>query len=204
MAYLARRGYPPPDAEDLAQAVLLRFVTRDILDRADPAKGRFRNLVFGVTRHVLGEHERARRAARRGGGRAPVSLDRHGDGSEPWSPAHDLAAPVEDQLFDHTWVEMLLTRALDGLAKDQNQARHDYYDLVQLKLQGLSNEEMARKLGCTAGALRTRLYEARKRLFALLDAEVARYAVDDADHQAELAYLRRYLPRFARRPAETV
>ena len=66
VAWLARR-VSAADAEDLGQEVFLQLF-ETALARADPGKGRFRNLVFAVTRNVLHSHQRARMAQKRGGG----------------------------------------------------------------------------------------------------------------------------------------
>jgi RNA polymerase sigma-70 factor (ECF subfamily) len=52
VAYIARRGFLN-DAEDLAQEVFLRLLQDRVLSKADPSRGRFRNLLLAVTRHVM-------------------------------------------------------------------------------------------------------------------------------------------------------
>ena len=44
--FVARRGYSPEDAEDLTQDFFLRILKGDWLQKADPARGRFRSLLL--------------------------------------------------------------------------------------------------------------------------------------------------------------
>ena len=94
VAYLSRRGFGS-EAEDLAQEVFLRFFSGDLLSRAEPSKGRFRNLILAVTRHVIGHHLEKRNAKKRGGG-AVRSL---GDIDVLDKPAHRTHLQRFEELF---------------------------------------------------------------------------------------------------------
>ena len=56
------------DTEDLVQEVFLRLFSREVLQRADPDKGRFRHLLLAVTKNVVASHIKQRCAKKRGGG----------------------------------------------------------------------------------------------------------------------------------------
>src|SRR5512136_2747743 len=52
-AYVRRRGYSPPDAQDLTQEFFARLLERNWLARADPAKGRFRTFLLHALERFL-------------------------------------------------------------------------------------------------------------------------------------------------------
>jgi DNA-directed RNA polymerase specialized sigma24 family protein len=52
-AFICRRGYSVPDAQDLTQDFFLMILERDILKRADPNRGRFRSLRHDVSYQKL-------------------------------------------------------------------------------------------------------------------------------------------------------
>ena len=51
--FIARRGYSPQDAEDLTQDFFVRILSGDWLQKADPARGRFRSLLLKSLQNFL-------------------------------------------------------------------------------------------------------------------------------------------------------
>jgi hypothetical protein len=114
LAYLARRGFRA-EAEDLAQEVFLRIFRDRVLDKADPARGRFRSLLLSVTRHVLSHHVERELAKKR---QAP--------------PAAPEPAADTDETFDRAWVAHLIEIALARLAREHP----NYHDALRAHLDG--------------------------------------------------------------------
>ncbi len=52
-AYVRRRGYSPPDAQDLTQEFFARLLERNWLARAEQAKGRFRTFLLHMLERFL-------------------------------------------------------------------------------------------------------------------------------------------------------
>jgi len=74
-AFCRWRGSNPEDARDLTQAFFADLLTKGSLERADPARGRFRSYLLGSLKHFLAdEHDRAQ-ARKRGGGIEFVPVD---------------------------------------------------------------------------------------------------------------------------------
>ena len=115
-------------------------------------RGDFLALASRVMRNVLVDHARARRAAKRGGGRAPLVLV----DEAAWLPDADLEAVValDDAL-----------RRLEAL--DGRQCRI----LEQRYFGGLSLEETADALGVSLATVKRELRSARAWLAAELDGE---------------------------------
>jgi RNA polymerase sigma-70 factor (ECF subfamily) len=46
-AYVRRRGYSLHDAQDLTQSFFARLLEKDMVEAADPSRGRFRSFLLG-------------------------------------------------------------------------------------------------------------------------------------------------------------
>ncbi|MCF7974285.1 MAG: hypothetical protein K9N55_10760 [Phycisphaerae bacterium] len=107
--YLRRKGYGNEEAKDLTQGFFHQVVLgRSLIQKADPAKGRFRSfLLCALNRYVINVHE-----AKTAGKRIPldklVSLDMH---DPPDLPQSLTQSPPEDA-FNYAWVSTLLEAVL--------------------------------------------------------------------------------------------
>jgi RNA polymerase sigma-70 factor (ECF subfamily) len=145
-AYLSRRA--PREADDLlAEAWLQAFRSRE---RFDLALGSPRAWAFGVTRHVLLAHLRARR---------DVVAHVPEQASDPWPEVDDrLAASAAGPA---------LRAALAALPAVEREL------LLLVAWEGLSPTEAAAVVAVPAGTARTRLFRARARLRESLDPRAA-------------------------------
>ncbi|MEV3983060.1 sigma-70 family RNA polymerase sigma factor [Nonomuraea sp. NPDC049758] len=146
--YAARRTSSPEDTADvLAETFLIAW--RRIADVPQGDKALL--WLYGVARRVLANQQR-------GASRRAVLAERLRD---------ELAAartvtPVE---LDH------VRRAFDELPERDREV------LALACWEGLSGEQIAQVMGCTAIAARTRLHRARRRLAALLERQPSRTMV---------------------------
>ena len=95
-AYVRRKGYSPPEAEDLTQEFFSRLLQNGALQAADPARGRFRSYLLALLQRMLVSEWRHGHRQKRGGGTTTFSLDDHeaedGYRLEPWClPASTLS-----------------------------------------------------------------------------------------------------------------
>lgn len=101
-----RFGLDLPDAEDLAHDFLTQALTRDWLQRYDPARARFRTFLRScIMAYASTAHEAAGRL-KRGGGARHVPID------------EGIAALTDsglDEVFDREWVRSILGIALEAL-----------------------------------------------------------------------------------------
>lgn len=177
VAYLARRGLGA-EAEDLAQEVFIRLFAGGVLDRADAAQGRFRDLLLAVTRHVLGNHVEHELARKRGADRT-VPLGNL-----------DVAAREPDDDFDREWVGHLLALALERLASEQP----SYHAVLQRFLvEEQSYREIAAALGCSLDQVKNAVYRAKRKLVGYLQEEVGAYTASHAEWTQEVQHLARFL-----------
>ena len=66
-AFIRRKGYAPEEARDQTQEFFAYLLDREVLAKADPARGRFRGFLRTICA-VRGQPARTRSARKRGGG----------------------------------------------------------------------------------------------------------------------------------------
>src|SRR2546423_1032086 len=112
-AYVRRRYNDPEAAKDLTQEFFVHLLEQNLVACADPDKGRFRAFILTLLKHFL-INERVRQSAqKRGGPRAPISLD--GLAAEERYRIEPVQEQAPDRLFDHKWAEGILARSLAEL-----------------------------------------------------------------------------------------
>ncbi len=108
-AWLAKRfARRADDAADLAQDAFAWLLQTKLLDKADPARGRFRGFLKTALARFAIERLRRERATKRGGGAQHASLE---DVAELVD--HDAQAP--DEALDQAWRRELLAKAQSAL-----------------------------------------------------------------------------------------
>jgi RNA polymerase sigma-70 factor (ECF subfamily) len=223
-SYLRAMVHDEEAAEELTHEFVVRFLRGDFRG-ADPARGRFRDLLRRALRHLAIDYWRHKRVEKE---RAPVSLpdDRLGTPSEAdWRrrpPPRNRTAPrdaggrppqheVTDQTFVQGWRAEMLGQAWRALARFQEQGRYPYQTILRLRtdLPKAHSAELARLASARLGkpiseaAFRQLLRRAREKFADLLVAEVARtLPTTDADAVEEelieldlLCYCRRSVAR---------
>ena len=115
-------------------------------------------------------------AQKRGGGRAPLSLDC--EGANQHHGLGPVASPSPEQEFDRQSAVALLDRTLSHLASEQAAAgKAAQFEALRLFLTGQESEiqqkDVAKQLGMTEEAVRSYVYRLRKRYRELLRDEVA-------------------------------
>jgi RNA polymerase sigma factor (sigma-70 family) len=144
-AFFARRCSEPQLVADLTSEVFLQALAS--LEGYDPDRGTARGWLFGIVRRVWAQH--CERAAR--GREAITALAAHRQLGD--DEIEDVAIRIDAQQAARE-----LLAGLDGLSELERAA----VELVDLT--GLEPREAASVLGVSAGALRVRLFRARKRL----------------------------------------
>lgn len=181
VAFARGRGLDPTTAEDMAQEVLLRLFDGGVLAAADPAKGRFRNLVAAVTRNVIGRHLEGAHARKRGGGQAPLALD-----------PDELARETPDPEFDREWAANLVGTALARLARENP----DYHQAIRASLlDERSRAEVGAALGRSEDSVRNLVARGKARLAQILRDEVARYVASGKELEDELRWIAGHLQK---------
>lgn len=190
-AYLMRSGYDHAQAQDLTQDFLGMVVRQRLLERADPAAGTLRAWLLASLRHFLANARRHDARQKRGAGRTILPLDHEEAAGEGRNLAAAGLSP--DEAFDRAWVNVLLRRVLDGLARQYGEAGRaaeltallpwllDHADAPQA--------EAAAAAGMTVARFRVQLHRLRGRYRESLRQEIVATLRHEADYEQELAYL---------------
>ena len=110
--FLRQRGWSQTDAEDMTQEFFSSLLQSRGWQRADRARGKFRNFLLGALMRVLHKERERSQAQKRGGGQMLASLDELAeDGFEPGE-----MDPSAAQIFDHAWAEQVMDSALETVA----------------------------------------------------------------------------------------
>jgi DNA-directed RNA polymerase specialized sigma24 family protein len=191
-------GYDADKSQDLTQEFFARLIEKNYLKGADRTRGRFRTFLLISVKHFLSNQSDRDRALKRGGGRAPVSFDAIEAGRWYMPPAADDVTP--ETLFERRWAVSLLARVIGLLRKQYVEAgKEEQYTSLAMFLNKDSDdqryEQVAKRMGVTAPALRMSVLRMRRRYRALLRAEIAETVTSPEEIDAEIRFLMSRLDR---------
>ena len=165
---------------------------KNVVQAADPAKGRFRSFLLGTLKNFVSNEEGYRRALKRGGETPLVSLDEElAEGRYAHEPSDSMNP---EKIFDRRWALTVLDEAGRRLEKEFQElgAAREFNELKAFlnSDRGLAYAEISARLGRSEVALRSTVSRMRKR-FRLFLLEVIRETVSDpAQVEAELEHLK--------------
>jgi RNA polymerase sigma-70 factor (ECF subfamily) len=188
-AFVRRQGHSADQAQDLTQEFFTRLLEKDYLRAVDRGRGRFRTFLLACFRHFLAnEYDRAS-AKKRGGGRSFLSIDvRATEHRNSLEPCHALTA---EKLFERRWALTLLEQTLGRLRAEFIQTgRGPLFDQLKGCLTGDQPpggyQELAHRLGMTAGAVTVAVHRLRQRYREILREEIAQTVVDQSEIDGEI------------------
>lgn len=166
-AHLRRRGVGVHAAEDMTQDFFAAMLDGSLIQRADPARGRFRTFLLTCLEHHLAHCRERELALKRGGGAATDTL------TDPPAPDSD---PTHG--FDRAWAEALLERVRDRLRAegDARTARLDAF--LTTNGDSAAYGTVGVELGMSEGAVRVAVHRLRNRFRELLREEVAETLIE--------------------------
>ena len=195
-AFICRRGYSVPDAQDLTQDFFLMVLEGDLLKRADPSRGRFRSLLLKAVQDFLTDDTIRKRARKRGGdvkfvswdewmAEAPSNLVITVQEAETWPP---------EKIFDVRWAATAVEHALRRLGDECEAHGHRRVFVVlsgylAAERQDVSYLKLSKTLDVPETAVKRLLHQLRQRYRALLRDEVAQTVQKPEDVDEELRYL---------------
>ncbi len=191
-AFVRRRGYSAPDAQDLTQAFFAQLLERRSLASASPERGRFRCFILTAMKHFLASEWKQGMAQKRGGRCQVLSLD--------WAAVQQRFAlepatyASPDKLFEKQWALTLLSHVLERLEREYHaDGKADLFTALKQTLLGVRETqpyaELALKLGISETAVKVTVHRLRKRYRELIRDEIANTVRDRSDVDAEMRYL---------------
>jgi RNA polymerase sigma factor (sigma-70 family) len=195
-AYIRRKGYSPPDAEDLTQAFFARVIEEHLIMTADQEKGRFRSFLLTRLNHFLADEWDRLKAQKRGGGQRLIPLESGTAETRYRVEPVDPRSP--DKLFEYRWAVTLLERVFERLRQEyEKDGKAVLFDALQGCLAqaraAVPYADVGARLGLSEGALRVTVHRLRQRYRDLLRAEIADTVSGPEEVEEELRHLFRVL-----------
>lgn len=187
--YLRHKGRSAEDAQDEAQGFFTHFIELEAIARVDRSRGRFRSYLLALLEHYLANEHRKAHAEKRGGGRAPASLDFARAETEVRIDPADPRKP--EDAFRKSWSMSVLEGAFDRLRREfEERGKLPEFEAVRTHL--LAGQErpthgaIAERLGLPLTDVANLLHRSRKRLREIIHS-ILREAVDsDSEVEEEL------------------
>jgi DNA-directed RNA polymerase specialized sigma24 family protein len=204
-ALIRHAGYEVHDAQDLTQTFFLQLLEREAWRNLDPRKGRFRSFLVVLLRHFLANETKRNRAAKRGGGQLPLSLEA-GVGEAHFLAESGSYWPAE-RLFDRHWALTVMARAFAGLrAECEGAGQNARFEQLKVFLaeegEAGAYARAAANLGLTVAAVKVAVHRLRHRYGEWLRLETARTVESPFEVEVELRYLLELLLEQGPLPAE--
>ena len=200
-SFVRSRGYSVHDAQDLTQSFFAYLIERKVYARVDRQKGRFRSFLLASLKNFLADAFDRERTLKRGGGQDFLPLhEEQVEEAESLFQTHG-AMSSEDQIFDRSWAEALVTAGLERLSADyKDESKEKLFNELRIFLTSGAEPppayaELAVRLDMTESTLRSHVTRLRARYREALRAEVRRTVETEAEVGEELHQLLRVLTR---------
>ena len=193
-AWLRGSGRSAEDAEDVIQEFFIQLIQRQVLQKANPEKGRLRSFLLHCLKNYLADRHEYEGAAKRAGRAEEISLDfiqaEQGIDRELQSPDADPAA-----IYEARWARAILQRSLARVRQKYEKEgkvavfMHLNRFLSEDLERGRSYAEAAQALQMSEGAVRISFHKLKKRFQQAFREEVARTLSPEDDLGDEMRYL---------------
>jgi RNA polymerase sigma factor (sigma-70 family) len=185
----------PDQAADLTQEFFTTTLEKEVVEKYDPARARFRTYLRLCLDGFASNARKAERRLKRGGGVTVVPLDFETAEGEIGSHEPAVNADV-DELFYREWVRALLERSVADLrryAEDAGRpvmfdvfARYDLIDDVEVRP---TYTEIARALNLTAATVTNHLAAMRRQFRQIVLERLRELTSSEEEWEAEAARL---------------
>ena len=190
--FVRRNGYSPEDAQDLTQSFFARVLEKDYFAKVDRSQGKFRAFLLVSLKHFISDQRDRQRAAKRGGGQVPLSLDAAAaEGRYHLEPV-DAATP--EKLYERRWALTVLAQARARLRQEfEASGRLELYEqLTGIEAggeAGLTYARIGERCGLGENAIKSAALRLRRRYAELIRQEVAQTVASVAEINEEIRHL---------------
>jgi len=185
----------PDAAADLTQEFFTTTLEKEVVEKFDPARARFRTYLRLCLDGFASNARKAEHRLKRGGGLLPISLDFESAEGEVRQLEPAVAADVEE-MFYREWVRALFERSVDDLRRQAEAAGRPgmfevfkRYDLVDDGEQRPTYTDIAGALNLTAATVTNHLAAMRKQFRAIVLDRLRELTSSDEEWEAEAARL---------------
>ena len=198
--FVRRYGYDDEQAKDLVQEFFMVAVATNLLAKADPDRGRFRNFLLQSLKNFLAKARRHAEAGIRHPSGGFVTIHELSTQEGPVFEPKDTETP--DEVFHRRWLQDLVLRVLKALENEYRaKGKMTHYDLLRLRiiepiLEGAevpSYSTLAEQFNMTEKEAAAQVVTARRAYHRLLRDEIRLYAQNDAEVAYEIQDLWRFM-----------
>jgi DNA-directed RNA polymerase specialized sigma24 family protein len=191
-SFVRRRGYPPPEAQDLTQSFFAFFLRTKAYARTDKLQGKFRSFLLASVKNFLADNWDREQAIRRGRDYQFVPLDQQV--AETFYDASSASDSTAERLFELRWAKSLTAGALDSLRQElQAEGKINIFEELKNFLIGgsvlPSYDEASARMGLPRATVKTHVHRLRQRYREIVRREVARTVSSPHEIDEELRYL---------------
>jgi RNA polymerase sigma factor (sigma-70 family) len=191
-SFVRRRGYRPPDAQDLTQAFFAYLLETKAYARTDPALGKFRSFLLASVKHFLADNWDRSQAVKRGGDFHFVSLNQ--EAAEALYEPEIAEDSTPERLFDLRWAKALTSGALNSLREElEAEGRAQLFAELKSFLAGgsvlPSYDTASVRTGMSRAAVKTQVHRLRQRYREIVRREIARTVSAPGEIDEELHHL---------------
>ena len=185
----------PEEASDLTQEFFTTTLEKEVVEKYDPTKARFRTYLRMCVDGFASNARKAERRLKRGGGVTVVPLDF--ETAEGEIATHEPAVVADvDELFYREWVRALLERSVADLQRAAADAGRPVmfevfarYDLLDDTETRPTYAQIARELGLTAATVTNHLAAMRRQFRTIILDRLRELTSSEEEWQAEAAKL---------------
>jgi RNA polymerase sigma factor (sigma-70 family) len=185
----------PDEAADLTQEFFTTTLEKDVVERYDPARARFRTYLRLCLDGFAANARKAERRLKRGGGVTLVPLDFQTAEGEMARHEGTVDADV-DELFYREWVRALFERSVADLKQHADASARPVmfevfarYDLADEGENRPTYGDLARELGLTAATVTNHLAAMRRQFRQIILARLRELTSSEEEFEAEAARL---------------
>ena len=185
----------PDQAADLTQEFFTTTLEKDVVERYDPARARFRTYLRLCLDGFAANARKADRRLKRGGDVTIVPLDFQTAEGEMARHEGSVDADV-DELFYREWVRALFERSVADLKRDAEASARPImfevfarYDLADEGETRPTYGDLARDLGLTAATVTNHLAAMRRQFRQIILARLRDLTASEDEFEAEAARL---------------
>lgn len=190
-AFVRRRGFSPPEAEDLTQEFFTRLLAQDSLGEANPERGRFRSFLLASLKNFLANEWDKSRRLKRGAGTTLLNWDALD--AEARCRLEPAAAGTDETAFDRGWAQTLVNGVLARLRteaeRDSGPERFEVLKIFLIADTPARYAEIGTRLGLSEPAVKSAIFRLRRRYADLLRAAVAETVHAECEVDAEIRHL---------------
>jgi DNA-directed RNA polymerase specialized sigma24 family protein len=195
-AFVCRRGYSVPDAQDLTQDFFLMMLKGNLLSLADRCRGRFRSLVLAALKNFLIDNHDRLKTQKRGGEIQFVSWNEWmAEAPSHLSiPALEFKSSPAERIFDLRWAATVAEHALQRLGEEcESRGRRRIFIVLSKYLTAdrmeISYVNLSAALGVPENSIKRLLHHLRQRYRAILRDELLQTVETPGEVDDEIRYL---------------